>query len=212
MLCAVASRENGGALGDGEFAPRAGGEIAKGKVADAGAEESKRGVADGGGHAADLAIFSLREFEGEPGVGDGFSHADGRVARGDGGSGIEEARATRQGAGVVDRDAAAGEAGESSGGWGAFDLRPVFAAVGVAGIEQPGVETGFVAEEQEAFAVGVEAAERVDAGGEAEVGERAPFRAGLGRELREDAVGFVKREQHGRKWGGGGMRAVVCRA
>jgi hypothetical protein len=30
--------------------------------------------------------------------------------------------------------------------------------------------------------------------------------------LREDAVGFVKREQHGRKWGGGGMRAVVGRA
>jgi hypothetical protein len=28
--------------------------------------------------------------------------------------------------------------------------------------------------------------------------------------LGEDAVGFVKREQHGRKWGGGWGRAVVC--
>ena len=197
MSCAVASREDGGALGGGEFAPLAGGEIPKGKVADAGAEQAERGVANGGGHAADLAIFSLREFKGEPGVGDGFSHADGRDARSDDGSGIEEVRAAGQGAVIVDRDAAAGEAGEGIRGRGSFDLRPVFAAVGVAGIEQPGVETGFVAEKEEALAVGVEAAEGVDAGGEGEVGERAPFRAGLGRELREDAVGFVEREQHG---------------
>ena len=183
MLCAVASREDGGALGGGELAPRAGGEIAQGKVADAGAEEAERGVADGGGHAADLAVFSFDEFEGEPSVGDGFSHADGRVARSDGGCGIEEARAARQGAVLVDRDAAAGEAGEGLRGRGAFDLRPVFAAMGVAGIEQPRVEAGLVAQEQEALAVGVEAAERVDAGGQAEVGERSPTRAGLGREL-----------------------------
>lgn len=69
--------------------------------------------------------------------------------------------------------------------------------MGVARIEEAGVETGLVAEEQEALAVGVEAAEGVNAGGQAEVGERAPFGAGLGRELREDAVGFVEREQHG---------------
>ena len=192
----MASRKDGSALGDGEFAPCAGGEITKEKVADAGAQEAERGVADGGGHAADLAIFSLREFEGEPGVGDGFSHADGRDARSDDGNGIEEVRAAGQGAVIVDRDAASGEAGEGIRGRGAFDLRPVFAAMGVAGIEQPRVEAGLVAQEQEAFAIGVEAAERVDAGGQAEVGERSPFRAGLGRELREDAVGFVKREQH----------------
>ena len=194
--CGGPLRKDGGALGGGEFAPRAGGEIAEGELADAGAEEAERGVANGGGHAADLAIFSLREFEGEPGVGDGFSHADGRVARSDGGNGIEEVRAAGQGAVIVDRDAAAGEAGEGIRGRGAFDLRPVFAAMGVAGIEQPRVEAGLVAQEQEAFAIGVEAAERVDAGGQAEVGERSPFRAGLGRELREDAVGFVKHEQH----------------
>jgi hypothetical protein len=197
MLCAVASREDGSALGGGEFAPRAGGEIAEGELADAGAEEAERGVADGGGHAADLAVFSFDEFEGEPGVGDGFSHADGRDARSDGGSGIEQARAAGQGAVVVDRDAAARETGEGIGGRGAFNLRPVFAAMGVAGIEQPGVEARFVAEEQQALAVGVEAAERIDAGGQAEIGERSPTRAGLGRELREDAVGFVEREQHG---------------
>ena len=197
MSCAVASREDGGALGGGELAPGAGGEIAEGELADAGAEEAERGVADGGGHAADLAVFSFDEFEGEPGVGDGFSHADGRDARSDGGSGIEQARATGQRAIVVDRDAAARETGEGIGGRGAFNLRPVFAAMGVAGIEQPGVEARFVAEEQQALAVGVEAAERIDAGGQAEIGERSPTRAGLGRELREDAVGFVKREQHG---------------
>ena len=195
--CGGPLRKDRGALGGGEFAPGAGGEITKGKVADAGAEQAERGVANGGGHAADLAVFSLREFEGEPGVGDGFSHADGRDARSDGGSGIEQARATGQRAIVVDRDAAAGEAGEGIRGRGAFNLRPVFAAMGVARIEEAGVETGLVAEEQEALAVGVEAAEGVNAGGQAEIGERAPFGAGLGRELREDAVGFVEREQHG---------------
>jgi len=197
MLCAVASREDGSALGGGEFAPCAGGEITKEKVADAGAQEAERGVADGGGHAADLAVFSFDEFEGEPGVGDGFSHADGRVARGEGGSGIDEARATGQRAVIVDHDTAAGESGEGFGGGRALDLGPVFAAMGVARIEQSGVEAGLVAQEEQALAVGVEATEGVDAGGQGEVGERAPFRAGLGRELREDAVGFVEREQHG---------------
>jgi hypothetical protein len=189
-------RKDGGALGGGEFAPLAGGKIAEGEISDAGAEQAERGVADGGGHTADLAVSSLDEFEGEPGVGDGFSHADGRDARGDDGSRIEEARATGQRAVIVDRDAATGESGEGLGGGRAFDLGPVFAAVGVARIEEAGVEAGLVAEKEEAFAIGVEATEGVDAGREFEVGERAPFRAWLGRELREDAVGFVEREQH----------------
>ena len=99
---------------------------------------------------------------------------------------------------AVEIEAATRQAGEGIGGRDALDLRPVFAAVGVLRIEQPGVEAGLVAEKEEAFGVGVEPAERVDVFWEVEVRERAPTRAGFGRELREDAVGLVKREEQGR--------------
>jgi len=41
-------------------------------------------------------------------------------------------------------------------------LGPVFAAVGVLGIEEAVVQRGLVAEEKEAFGVGIEATERID--------------------------------------------------
>ena len=52
----TALRKDGGALGGGEFAPFSGREIAGGEIADAGAQEAEGGVADGGGHAADLVV------------------------------------------------------------------------------------------------------------------------------------------------------------
>ena len=155
-------------------------------------------MADGGGHAANLAVFPLDEFEGEPRVGNFFSNADRWIARGDGGRVVEETRAARERVVVVDGDAAAGEARESFGGREAFDLRPVFAAMSVRRIKEAVVQTRFVGEQKQALGVGVEAAECIDAAREGEVGERAPARAGLGRELREDAVGFVQGEKHGR--------------
>jgi zinc-binding alcohol dehydrogenase/oxidoreductase len=191
-----------GALGRIELAPFAGGEVAEEEFADARADEAQRRMPDRGRHTAHLAVFSFDQCEREPAIGDGFAHTDRRIARRDFGLGIKQARPAGQGAIVVDHDAAAGELGDSFGGRHALDLRPVFAAVRVSRIEEAGVEAGFVAEEKQALAVGIESTERVDPGGQAEVGERTPFRAGLGRELREDAVGFVKREQHGAELGG----------
>jgi len=152
-------------------------------------------MAGGGGHAADLAVFALGQFEGEPGVGDGFADANGRVAGRQGRRRIKPAGARGQRGVITDADAA-GKLSERGIVGNAFDLHPVFAAVGVFGVEETGVETRFVGEKEEAFGVGVEATERVDVFGEVEVGERAPGGAGFGGELGKHAVGLVEGEEH----------------
>ncbi len=99
---------------------------------------------------------------------------------------------------MVGQAHAGGEAGEVGVGRHAFHQDPVFALVGVAGVEQAGVQPGLVGEQEQAFAVGVEATERIYPHRQArgEVGECFPGGAGLGRELREDAVRFVKGDEH----------------
>ena len=152
-------------------------------MADAHADEAEGGVADGGGHAADLAVFAFGEGEAEPGVGHVFAEAHGRVAGREIGGDVEERDVAGRGAVVAEGEAAAGELGEGGGSGDAFDEGGVFALVGVVGIEEAGVEAGLVAEEKEAFGIGVEAAEGVDVRRQVEIGEGAPAGAGLGREL-----------------------------
>lgn len=91
-------------------------------------------------------------------------------------------------------------------------MGPVFAAVGVLGIEETVVQPGLIAEEKEALGVGIEATERIDVGRQTEVGEGAPTRSGLGGELREDAVGFVESEKHAVAEEGSGVQSLhPCR-
>ena len=134
-------------------------------MADAHADEAEGGVADGGGHAADLAVFAPGEGEAEPGVGHVFAEAHGWVAgreiRGD----VEEHDATGRGAVVAESEAAAGELGEGGGGGAAFVEGGVFALVSVAGIEEAGVGAGLGAEEEEPLGIGVEATEGIDVRG-----------------------------------------------
>lgn len=189
--------EHRGAFRRGEFAPFSGCEIAEREVADAGADESQGWMADRCGHTANLAIFSFDEFERDPAIGDVFSKANRRIAGVNGGGGFDPAHVAGQGKVAVDLETAAGEVNEGVVGGDAFDLHPVFSAMGVGRIEEAGVEAGFVAEKEQALGIGIEPAERVDVFWETEIGERAPARAGLGRELREHAVGFVKGEKHG---------------
>lgn len=156
-------------------------------------------MADGGGHAADLAVLAFDQLEREPAIGNVFSETDGRVARWQRGRGIEQASSAGQGGVVADFHASL-ELRERGGIGNAFHLRPVFAPVRVGWVEELRVQARFVAEEQQAFGVGVEPAERVDVFRQAEFGERAPARPGFGRELRKDTVGFVEGEEHaGRK-------------
>lgn len=190
----------------GEFAPLAGGEVGgELELADGGAEEAEGGVPDGGGHFAHLAVAAFLQDEFEPRCGDVFTVADGRVARGEEeGCGADgDGRAARApwfwvdagglgGEGLVAFDEDAG-AEFFEGGLGdfAFDLGPVGAGVGVFWVEEIGVESGFVGEKEEAFALAVEAAEGVDVFREAEFGQGA-LSGVVGGELGEDAVGFVQ--------------------
>jgi hypothetical protein len=58
------------------------------------------------------------------------------------------------------------------------------------------VEGGFVAEEEQAFGVGIEAANGIEVSGKAEVGQSAVGGA-IGREAGEDTARFVEGEEHG---------------
>lgn len=196
--------ERCGAFGGGKFAPSSGSlqktDVGEGYSTDAPAHQAQGRVADGRGHAADLAIFAFMESQGQPRVGDVFAKTHRRIARWKGGGlGFGEAASFERSAGVVGEFHAGGEAGEGVVGGDAFDQHPVFAFVGVLRVEELGVEPGFVGEQEQALAVGVETAKRVDARRQfrREVGEGFPRGTGLGGELREDAVGFVKRDEHG---------------
>lgn len=92
---------------------------------------------------------------------------------------------------VADEEAAL-ELGQGFWSGDAFDLSPVFAEVAVGGVQEFLIEGGFVAEEEEAFAIGVEAADGVDVFWEVECGECGPLGVGLRGELGEGAVGFVE--------------------
>lgn len=164
------SGEDEPAFGGGEFAPRSCGQVAERELTDADAEEAERGMADGRGHAADLAVAALDQFELEPAVGHILPEADGGIARWKDGLGIEKGHAAGSGAVVLDGDSV-GEFVERFWGWDPFDLGPVGAWVAAFGIEEACVESGLVAEKQQSFGIGVEPAEGIDAGRESEPGE-----------------------------------------
>src|SRR5262245_34155976 len=115
--------EDAGAFAGAELAPLAGCEAGQIKFADADAEQAQGGVADGGGHPADLMVFSLDQRKGDPAIGDVFAEANGRVARGDERLRVEEPGAA--GEGLVGADAeAALEWVERFACGDAFDLGP----------------------------------------------------------------------------------------
>jgi NADPH:quinone reductase-like Zn-dependent oxidoreductase len=79
-------------------------------------------------------------------------------------------------------------------------------------VEEAVVEGGFVAEEQEALGIGIETPEGVDGARDGEIGEGAPAGAGLGGELREDAVGLVEGDDHAVAVAGGLCRMGTMQA
>src|SRR5206468_962231 len=77
----------------------------------------------------------------------------------------------------------------------ALDLRPVFADVGVARVQQAVIPLRLVAQEQQALGVGVEATDGIDVFGKRKIREGA-LAGMVGRELGEDVERFVERNQH----------------
>jgi hypothetical protein len=70
--------------------------------------------------------------------------------------------------------------------------------VGVLRIEQAVVKAGFVAEEEEAFGVGIEPTQGIDIFGKSKLGQ-GPVGRTVRRELGKNSVGFMEGEEHGRK-------------
>jgi len=151
-------------------------------------------VTDGGGHAPDLTVAAFDEFEFDPAVGDILAKTDGRIARGDDRLGIEERDPAGTGAVILDGDTGS-ELLEGFRGGNPLDLGPVGAGMAAFGIEQAGIQAGFIAEEQQALGVGIESAEGVDVGWKTEPGEGTVGRT-VGGELAEDTVRFVEGDQH----------------
>ena len=180
----------------GNRPPLAGRKVSEFEGADAHAQQSEGGVADGGGHPADLTVLSLDQFEFQPAVGDVLPETDGGIPWWHRWLGIEQTDPARTGAVSLDGDAG-GELGEGVGRWDTFDLRPVGAGVPVFGVEESAVETWFVAEEQKTFRVCIKATQGIHPRGQSKAVERAVGGTVRG-ELAEDAVRLVEGNQHGR--------------
>jgi hypothetical protein len=92
---------------------------------------------------------------------------------------------------------AARQFGQRRGRGNLFHLRPVFAFVRVARVQERFVPLRLVAQQQQPLGICVQPADGIDIFRKAKLRERAVGRTVAG-ELRQHAVGFVKRDQHGR--------------
>ena len=129
--------ENQVAFGRGELAPPSDAEFAAGNVVpDADTNESQGRMSNGSGHAANLAIFSLNEFEGKPGVWNVFPISNWWIARCDVRRGLQSADHAGQRADGPEVDAG-NQPGKSIVVGNTFHLRPVFTPVTLPWIEQP---------------------------------------------------------------------------
>ena len=138
----ILAGEEGGAFRVGELAPVAGGEVGgEAESADGDAEEAEGWVAGGSGHFADLAVAAFVEGEFEPAGWDILAEADGWVTG-------RKVGVDVLGLGWESFAAFYNNAGAEllQGGLGnyAFHLGPVSAGVGIFGIEEFGVQSGFI--------------------------------------------------------------------
>jgi hypothetical protein len=129
-------------------------------------------MADGCGHAADLAVLALKQLQGNPTGRHGFAEADGRVARGNIRLRLQQPGPAGQGVVFLNNQSLA-ELEQFGLGGDALHLDPVFALVSITGVQQPFVQARFVAEQEQAFGVGIEAANGIDVPGEMEFGQGA---------------------------------------
>ncbi len=132
------------AVSRSEFLPFARFELVHFVVADSHADEAQCWVADGGGHAACLAVFAFDQLEGDPAGGDVFAEANGGIAWRQLRLRFEEPRAAGQGGPLLDDDAAF-ELAQDVRCRDSFDFSPIFPFMGVPRLEQALVQLGFIA-------------------------------------------------------------------
>lgn len=167
-----------------------------------------------GGHAADLPVLTFGYFELDPPVGNGLANPDGDAAVGDVGRFFEQADGGGGGAMAFDRYTVAQVLERRVRGY-AFDLGPIGAGDGVARFGQDRSQGAVLGQDEQAFAVSVETTSAVEicgtgavlSGLEVDVVGQGGAPVGVG-ELREDVVGFPKRQREQR--GRGGFRGRRC--
>lgn len=168
-------------------------------------------MSNGGGHFADLPVLAFDQFERNPAIGNSFAETNGRIARRDdcrvggdirkpaGISGnrlrLNHPRPARQSFAALD-DEAALKIVQFFGRRNSFDLDPILALMGAAGMKKFLVQTRFIAQQEEPFGVGIEPANGPYVLWKAEPGKSAVTRAVAG-ELRQHAKRLVKCENQG---------------
>src|SRR2546430_3222268 len=151
-------------------------------------------MADGGGHPAHLAIPALHQFNSHPTVRNSFAIADGRMAWRNGRLRVKYPGATGQRLSPLDPDSPLKRL-QGRWQWNTLHLRPVNTAMSAPRMQQPMVQLRLVAQQQQAFAVGVQPADGIHARRETEFRQRAQSGV-VRRKLRNHTVRFVEGDEH----------------
>ena len=134
----------------------------QGPVADAGSDEAEGWVADGGGHAANLAVAASGDDQWDPSIGDGFAKAHRRGARPEPFGFVDDFANCGAGWAVFQGQAIA--QGIDRGGVGrAFNLGDVGFGHFVFGMGDLGLEFAIVGQEQQALAIAIQPTSGINA-------------------------------------------------
>lgn len=186
-------------------------QMSKPKISDSYPDQAQSGMSNGRGHFADLPVFPFGQFEPNPAIRNSLSETNGRISRrndgraggnvrmavgiGENGLWLDHPHPARQGFAALDDNAALQEL-QFFRRRNPFNLGPILALMGVAGMKQFLVQAGFITQKKEPFGIGIEPANGPNIFREIEFGERAVFRAVTGK-LRQHAKRLVKCEDQG---------------
>lgn len=101
-------------------------------------------MANGRGHAPDLTVFAFYQFHCDPARGNAFAKSNRRDARGQFRLRFQQTGLARERAVALNHNSAL-QLLQSCGGGNPFDLNPVFALMGIFGMEQFLIQLGFIA-------------------------------------------------------------------
>jgi hypothetical protein len=143
-----------------EFTPFSDREATQRKSANAFPKKAEGWVANGGGHAAHLAVFAFAEFKTEPGIDDAFTIANGRVTIRDRGSLLEKFGAAWKTSMPFYDDAPAAKLFKRSRPGFPFHEDEITTAVFEARIEETIFQGFLISEKEEAFGIHVKPPKR----------------------------------------------------
>jgi len=161
-----------------------------------GPHQPQRRQAYRGGHAPHLAVASFAQGDRQPGVGHGLAEPHRRIAWPQRRRRLQQLHPRRQRRPVIEQHPVAQRL-QHVPGRHALHLHPIGLVLLVARIGQAMRQATVVGEQQQAFAVVVQAPCRIHVPGQAETGQRRPRRLAAIGELAQHVEGFVEGDEHG---------------